>query len=107
MSSERMLAGFALYNESAAKPPAVGPGPHAIGPHLDHNTMQMQPGTRLHRIIRLYHGWRIWIATRDYIFGNYLELFDDGHVLNCTVRVDEGDDYYWARPSDDEIRSKQ
>lgn len=99
MSQERMLAGFALYQEWSQ--------PKAGDPTLqsDSHTMATLPGTRLLRIIRLPRGWRLWLATRDFVFGTYLELFDDGRVLNCTVRADEGDDYYWSRPSDKEIRN--
>lgn len=87
-----------MYN--ATQPPAVHP-------HMDRDTMQMPPGTRLHRIIRLYHGWRVWIATRDFIYGTYLELHDTGRVVNITTREDEGDEIIHARPSDEEIRSMQ
>jgi hypothetical protein len=99
---DAMLAGFALYQPHAAQPPPVSTT-HGI----DRHTMATQPGTRLMRIIRLPRGWRLWLATRDYIFGTYLELFDDGRVLNCTVRAEEGDEYYWARPSDAETRNMQ
>lgn len=96
MSQERMLAGFALYREPSTMPAGK-----------DHNTMQMQPGTRLHRIIRLYHGWRLWVATRDYIYGTYTELHDTGRVVTIVTRADEGDEIIHARPSDEEIRSMQ
>ena len=92
-----MLQGFALYHE----PTRVYPPTH------DHNTIAMQPGTRLHRLIRLPHGWRLWTATKDFIYGSYLELFDDGRGMHMTTRVDEGDDYYWWRPSDEELRRRK
>jgi hypothetical protein len=100
-----MLAGFALYQPHAAQPPTVTYVSTTTG--TDRHTMATPPGTRLMRIIRLPRGWRVWTATRDFVFGTYLELFDDGRVLNCTVRDNEGDDYYWTRPSDDTIRSMQ
>lgn len=87
-----MLDGFAEYVE----PTTSGGG--------DHNTIAVPIGTRLYRLIRLPHGWRAWIATRDFKYGTYLELFDDGRVLNCTCREDEGDEYFWVR--DDDTRSK-
>ena len=62
------------------------------------------PGTRLQRIIRLPHGWRLWTATKDFRFGTYLELFDDGRILHCTTRADEGDEYFWSRHSDETIK---
>ena len=86
--SERMLAGFALYVEPATP---VG---------VDHTTIGTPLGTRLLRIIRLYHSWRLWTATADFKYGTYLKLFDDGRVLRCTTRHDEGDEYMWIRPSD-------
>ena len=68
----------------------------------DHNTIGVPLGTRLQRIIRLPNGWRLWIATADFVFGTYLELFDDGRILRCTTRKDEGDEVYWVRPSNNE-----
>jgi hypothetical protein len=88
-----LIEGFASY-----KPPEDIPLP------LDHTIVGMPPGTRLYRIVRLPRGWRLWIATRDYISGTYLELFEDGRVMNCTARADEGEDMFWVRPSDKEIR---
>jgi hypothetical protein len=87
----RMLAGFALYKE-----------PHyTLG---NHDTLATPLGCRLMRIVRLPHGWRLWVSTRDFRYGTFYELFDDGRVLNCTAREGEGDEVYWARPSDEEIR---
>lgn len=94
---QRMLMGFALYTE-----PTV-----ALPPTHDHNTIQMQPGTRLHRLLRLPHGWRLWIATRDFIYGTYIELFDDGRGITLTSRADEGDEFYCWRPSDEELRRRR
>lgn len=102
MSQAHMLAGFALYAE-----PVPAPAGRTHDATLDHNTMQMQPGTRLHRIIRLYHGWRIWTATRDYIYGTYTELHDTGRVVTIVTRADEGDEIIHARPSDEEIHNGQ
>lgn len=93
--SERMLAGFALYNETEPAAP-VG---------ADHHTIATPLGCRLMRMIRLYHGWRLWTATADFRFGTFYELFDDGRVLQCTTRVDEGDEFFWVRPSDEYIRN--
>lgn len=113
MSQERMLAGFALYRaESEATPPTKEPitkEPITTNElnELNQNTIATPHGTRLYRIIRLPHGWRLWTATRDYIYGSYLELFDDGRILNVTTRPDEGDDLFWSRPSDNEIRSRR
>jgi len=88
-----MLAGFALYVEPAMRP--------------DQCVVGTAPGTRLMRMIRLPRGWRLWLSTNDFIFGTYLELFDDGRILRCTVRKDEGDEYFWVRPSDDAIRNRR
>jgi hypothetical protein len=92
---ERMLAGFALYKE---------PEPVMGG---DHDTIHTPLGTRLMRMIRLYHGWRLWVATKDFRYGTYYELFNDGRILHCTTRVDEGDDYYWSRPDDETINKQR
>lgn len=91
----KLLYGFGLYVE-----PVQGTS------GLDHNTIGTPPGTRLMRIERLPRGWRLWLATRDFKYGTYLEMFDDGRILHCTTRVDEGDEYYWVRPSDDMIRGE-
>lgn len=93
---QRMLEGFALYREEPSSP---------LGG--DHNTIATPLGTRLLRMIRLHHGWRLWTATKDFRFGTYFELFDDGRVLNCTTRHDEGDDMFWVRPSDEHIRNRR
>lgn len=92
-----MLSGFALYVEPHRAAGALGDG-------RDHNTIATPLGCRLLRIIRLPHGWRLWVATNDFKYGTYYEAFDDGRVLNCTTRVDEGDEVFWARPSDEELR---
>lgn len=85
---KRMLEGFAEY----AEPVTSGGG--------DHNTIAVPIGTRLYRLIRLPHGWRVWTATKDFKYGSYYELFDDGRVLNCTERADEGPEIFWVRPKD-------
>jgi hypothetical protein len=61
-------------------------------------------GTRLHRIIRLEHGWRLWLSTNDYIHGTYLECHNSGIVTRTTVREDEGDETIPIRPADNTIR---
>jgi len=52
------------------------------------------------RIERLAHAWRVWLATRDYVWGTYLLLHDSGQVERVTARVDEGDEVYTVRPTD-------
>lgn len=69
----------------------------------DHNTIGMPLGSRLHRIIRLEHGWRLWTATRDYKYGTYLTLYDNGRITNTTEREGEGIEEFEVRPSDMEI----
>jgi len=88
MPNQRMLEGFAEY---------VEPEPSGQG---NQRVIGTPPGTRLMRLERLPHGWRAWLATRDFVYGTYLELFDDGRVLNCTTRADEGDEYFWVRGQD-------
>lgn len=87
------MQGFALYQERELRP--------------DECIVGMPIGTRAKQLVRLPHGWRLWLATNDFIYGTYLELFDDGRIMNMTTRRDEGDDFYWARPSDNEIRNMQ
>ena len=88
----RLLEGFASYKE-----PDLPPDKCIIG---------MPIGSRLYRIVRLPRGWRLWIATNDFINGTYLELFEDGRILHCTARADEGEEVFWARPSDATIRNQ-
>jgi hypothetical protein len=94
MSNERMLANFEQY------------APASLPPSIPHDIVGIAPGTRLHRIIRLPNGWRVWIATNDYKYGTYLELHDSGRVCHCTTRVDEGEEVFEVRPSDDVIERK-
>ena len=106
MSQERMLAGFALMPSPGSE---ATPGPRIqlspTQPQLQHdnNTIALIPGTRLQRIIRLSYGWRLWTATRDYVFGSYLELYNDGTIANWTTREDEGDEFFFSRPADKDI----
>jgi len=89
---ERMLQAFAEFAEND---PAV---------HL-HSVVGVQPGTRLYRIIRLPYGWRLWLATRDFIYGSYLEMHDTGEIMRYETRADEGEEIIRVRPSDEEIRN--
>jgi phage gp46-like protein len=65
-----------------------------------HEIVGLPIGTRLHRIVRLQHGWRLWIATADYVHGTYLLLHDSGGVERVVVRIDEGDEVSLVRPND-------
>ena len=60
------------------------------------------PGTRLQRIIRTPNGWQLWIATRDFIYGSYLELHEDGSAYRWNIN-EEGDECILIRRSDDEL----
>lgn len=52
----------------------------------------LQPGTTVLRIERApNHSWMLWLNTRDYIHGTFLQLYDDGMIERVTVRNDEGD----------------
>lgn len=88
--SARMLAGFALYREQSLRP--------------DQCTIGMPIGSRAMQLIRLPNGWRLWLATKDFVYGTYIELFSDGRIMHMTTRCNEGDEYFWARPSDEDIR---
>ena len=92
-SNRRMLAAFASYEQDARIPDM-------------HNIMQQYPGTRLYRIVRIVGAWRIWLATRDFIHGSFLELHDTGLVVRYDIRPDEGEESFVVRPSDDDIRSR-
>ena len=97
MSQSSMLSAFAAYER-------------ATRDHSDSdatNIMQQYPGTRLYRIVRIPNGWRVWLATRDFIHGSFLELHDTGLVMRYECRPDEGEESYVVRPSDDDIRRVQ
>lgn len=91
--ASKMLAGFALFADPATS--------------IRHAIMGVPIGTRLMRVVRLPTGWRIWVATADFIYGTYYELNEDGSVLHYTAREDEGDEFFSARPSDEDIRNAQ
>lgn len=93
-----MLLGFALYQEPAKQEPAVVAGHDVIG---------TPPGTRLMRIIREPMAWKLWVSTRDYVFGTTLHLHNDGTIVRVTTRVDEGDEEFFVRPSDQAIKDMQ
>jgi hypothetical protein len=92
MTTQRMLSNFAQYVEPELP--------------LEHRIVGMPLGSRCKRIERLQDGWRIWLATQDYIYGTFLTLFDGGEIQRTTTRQDEGDDVFVVRPTDDEIRRK-
>lgn len=71
-----------------------------------HCIVGMPIGSRCQRIERMPDGWRVWVSTKDFVLGTWLELYDDGHVTHNTIRDGEGDEFFTVRPSDDEIRSK-
>lgn len=43
--------------------------------------------------------WRLWLHTRDYVLGTYLELYGDGKVVRVTEREGEGPDIVLVRPA--------
>ena len=85
-----LLEGFATY-----KPRVLTERERIVG---------MPPGTRCMRLERMMHGWRVWLATLDFVYGTYLELLDTGEVYRITARDNEGDDVMTIRPDDDTIR---
>jgi hypothetical protein len=87
---QSMLNAFADYEHA-----------HALPDH--HNIMQQYPGTRLYRVVRIPDGWRIWLATRDFIHGSFLELHNSGLVIRYDIRPDDGEESFVCRPSDDDI----
>lgn len=95
MSQERMLAGFAMYK------PEHDPVMLATA---QHNLIGVPIGTRLMRIYRTVSYWRLWIATKDYIHGTYMELHNDGRVYTITARAEEGDEIVVVRPTDAQVK---
>lgn len=73
----------------------------------DHNTIHVPLGTRCHRVTRISNGWRVWLNTRDYLYGTYLVLYDDGGAIRVTTRPDEGDEVIYVRPCDQDIYMEQ
>ena len=94
MANQSMLNAFADYEHA-----------HALPDH--HNIMQQYPGTRLYRVVRIPDGWRIWLATRDFIHGSFLELHNSGLVMRYDIRPDDGEESIVCRPSDDDILRSQ
>lgn len=70
---------------------------------INQSLVGLPPGTRLMRIVRRPGSWILWLSTRDYTFGTYLQVYDDGHIERITLREDEGDEFMSIRPSDEEI----
>jgi len=66
----------------------------------NHMVIDVLVGTRVHRIDRIMNGWRVWIASRDFKFGTYITLNNDGSATTTTSRIDEGDEIIQIRPSD-------
>ena len=67
---------------------------------MNTRTIGVPLGTRLQRIIRHSDKWQLWIATKDYIHGTYLLLWDDGLIENVTEREGEGPDVFMVKASD-------
>lgn len=68
---------------------------------IDTTTLPFAIPQRLYRIERdIRGGWILWIATRDYIHGTFIMLWDDGKAERVTIREDEGDEILMIRPCD-------
>ncbi|SRR6187399_1660682 len=89
--AQAMLDAFIAYERNTQHMPAT------------HNTIHMSPGKRLLRIIRGDDGWKVWMATRDFIHGSYIELHNDGSAYRWECRPDEGDECIMIRPDDAEV----
>jgi hypothetical protein len=50
--------------------------------------------------VRQPDGWIVWLATRDYRYGTYLRLLNNGKVYRVIVRENEGDEIILVRPAD-------
>ena len=100
---QHMLAAWAAHEgERRSLAPNNGTNMLSHDPNM-HSTIGVQPGTRLYRIIRITDAWRLWLATRDFIHGTYMDLYGDGTAIRTECRPDEGDEVYRIRPSDEEI----
>lgn len=64
------------------------------------STVGIPIGTRLLRVDRLHQAWRLWTDTRDYVYGTYILLHDDGAVYRITERRGEGMDVALVRERD-------
>jgi len=91
---QRMVAAFAEYEHAVRDLPPTA------------NIIGIQPGTRLYRIVRTNSGWRVWVATRDFIHGSYIELHNDGSAYKWECRPDEGDECFTIRWDDAEVATR-
>ena len=60
----------------------------------------MPAGTRLLRIVRHAAHWQLWTATKDFVHGSYLELHDDGRIINTTEREGDGPETFIVKGPD-------
>lgn len=44
--------------------------------------------------------YRLWLHTKDFVLGTFLELWPNGEVIRVTVREDQGDERVLVRPAD-------
>jgi len=92
--NQSMLEAFIEYEQR--DPATCGPLRNLIG---------MPVGSRLLRMYRRQGHWQLWLATRDYVFGTYLLVYDNGMIERITEFVDEGPEQFTVRPTDEEIRN--
>ena len=48
-------------------------------------------GTRVLAIDTVPHGWRLWLGTRDFVYGDFIDLHHSGRVERIHTFEDEGD----------------
>jgi len=59
----------------------------------------IQPGTKALRVERVEHShWILWISTKDFKTGTYLEFHDDGHINRVTIFPDGMEDILEVKP---------
>lgn len=46
--------------------------------------------TRILRADKIVGGWKIWISTKDFVFGTYVLLYDNSKAERITERINEG-----------------
>ena len=67
---------------------------------IDPQRIGLPPGTRILAIDTIPGGWRLWLGTRDYIHGDFINLMHDGHVERVFVREDDGDQTHVIKRAD-------
>lgn len=63
------------------------------------------PRTSLLRLVRVQQHpshWMLWINTKDFVYGTFIRMYDNGCVERVTVREDF-DDVVEIKPADGDV----